>query len=341
MRLVLRDVIIGGSGPAGYTAAIYAARAGLDTLVIEGHFCGGSLQMAGRVENFPGFADPVSGAALVGAMRWQAGRFGAQLRRAEVDGFDLRHSVSTVAIGGTTLRTRALILAMGSVSRHLNVPGEQELFGCGVSTSAKCDGGQFCGRDVAVIGGGDAAAEEALFLAPLARHVSVIHHRPLLRASKSSVARLDALDNVTMFTSVQVLGVLGDKQVRGLSLRHVTTGAASVLAVDAVFIAIGQRPRSQLLSGLVELDAGGYIKTRPGTTHTSVDGVFAAGNLIDRRYRQAVTAAASGCAAALDGRRWLAGTENASAPRSADVQERYARPPSDAPPRARDAHSPG
>jgi thioredoxin reductase (NADPH) len=301
----IRDVIVVGSGPAGYAAAIYTARAGLDTLVIEGHEPGGALVAAGDVDNYPGVGPFVSGPALADTMRRQAQHFGAELCRGYVDRFDLGDEPKTVSIRDTHHHGRALILAMGSAPRPLNVPGERGLLGHGVSTSAKRDGAQFTGRDVAVIGGGDGAVDEALHLAPLAHHVTLIHHRPRLRASAVAVARLQAHPNVAILTSTEVLAVQGDPHVTGLQIRDTRHDGDSTIAVTAVFVAIGQTPRSDLLVGVVELDAGGFILTKDETTTTSLKGVFAAGDLIDRRYRQAVTAAASGCAAALDVERWL------------------------------------
>lgn len=301
----IRDVIVVGSGPAGYTAAIYTARAGLDTLVIEGDEPGGALVVAGDVDNYPGIGPFVSGPALADAMRRQAQHFGAELRPGYVSRFDLGDGAKTAHIGDAQHRGRALILAMGSTPRLLNVPGERGLLGHGVSTSAKRDGAPFTGRDVAVIGGGDAALEEALHLVALARHVTLIHHRPRLRGSAIAVARLRAHPNVTILTSTQVLAVNGGQRVTGVRIRDTRHAGDSTIAVAAVFVAVGQTPRSDLLIGLVDLDAGGHILTKGDTTRTSAEGVFAAGDLIDRRYRQAVTAAASGCAAALDAQRWL------------------------------------
>ncbi|WP_231989127.1 MULTISPECIES: NAD(P)/FAD-dependent oxidoreductase [unclassified Mycobacterium] len=299
----VRDVIIVGSGPAGYTAAIYTARAGLDTLVIEGHEPGGALLAAGPVDNYPGVGPFVSGPALADAMRRQAQHFGAELRPGYVDRFALGDEPKTVSMSDDRHHGRALILAMGSAPRSLKVPGERGLIG--VSTSAKRDGAQFTGRDVAVIGGGDGAVEEALFLAPLARHVTLIHHRPRLRASAIAVARLRDHPNVAILTSIEVVALLGGPHVSGVRIRSTRHAGDSTIAAAAVFVAVGQTPCSDLLIGLVDLDAGGHILTKGATTCTSAEGVFAAGDLIDRRYRQAVTAAASGCAAALDAQRWL------------------------------------
>lgn len=301
----VRDVIVVGSGPAGYTAAIYTARAGLDTLVVEGEVPGGALMAAGPVDNYPGVGPYVCGPALAAAMRDQAQRFGAGLRAGEVDRFDLHGEIKTIAMGGELHHGRALVLAMGSINRPLNVPGERDFLGHGLSTSAKLDGARFTGREVAVVGGGDAAVEEVLYLASRAHRVTLVHHRPRLRASAIALARLRAHPNVTILTSTKVLAVQGKHHVTGLRLRDTRSTADYDIDVAAVFVAVGQMPRSNLLKGVVELDTGGYVRTRTGTNHTSVDGVFAAGDLIDRRYRQAITAAATGCAAALDAQRWL------------------------------------
>ena len=301
----VRDVIIVGSGPAGYTAAIYAARAGLDTLVVEGHLPGGALMAAGEMDNYPGFSVPVRGPSVAHAMRAQAHRFGAEFHAGDVDGFDLEGEVKSVAVIDELRHASALILAMGAVNRPLNVPGERELRGNGVSSSAKRDGDQFAGREVAVVGGGDAATEEALFLAALARRVTVIHTQPRLRASTATVARLRAQPNVVVLDSHEVLAVKGWHSVTGLRVRRADTAAEYDIDLGAVFVAIGQTPRSGLLAGLVDLDVRGYVLIHDEGTHTYVDGVFAAGDLVDRRYRQAVTAAASGCQAALEAQRWL------------------------------------
>ena len=255
----VRDVLIVGSGPAGYTAAIYAARAGLDTLVVEGHLPGGALMAAGQMDNYPGFSAPVCGPSLARAMRAQAHRFGAEFHTGDVDGFDLEGEVKSVAINDDLRHASALILAMGAVNRPLSVPGERELRGNGVSASAKRDGEQFAGREVAVVGGGDAATEEALFLAPLARRVTVIHHRPRLRASTGMVARLRAQPNVVVLDSTEVLAVKGRHHVTGLRVRGLHTAAEYDIHLAAVFVAIGQTPRSDLLVGLVDLDARGYV----------------------------------------------------------------------------------
>jgi thioredoxin reductase (NADPH) len=308
----VRDVLVVGSGPAGYTAAIYAARAGLDTLVIEGHLPGGALMAAGRMDNYPGHSRPVCGASLARAMRAQAHRFGAEFQAGDVEGFDLDGEVKSVAINEDLRHASALILALGAGNRLLGVPGERELRGRGVSLSAKRDPDQFAGRDVAVVGGGDAAAEEALFLATLAHRVTVVHRRPRLRASTATVARLRAQPNVVLVDSTEVLTVKGRHRVTGLRVRSAYTDVVHDIAVSAVVVSIGQTPRSGLLVGLLDLDARGHVVTRDNGTHTSVDGVFAVGDLIDGRYRQGVTAAASGCRAALDAQRWLTQSEAAA-----------------------------
>jgi thioredoxin reductase (NADPH) len=267
---------------------------------------------AGQMDNYPGFSQPVCGPSLARAMRAQAHRFGAEFQTGDVDGFDLEGEVKSVAINDDLRHASALILAMGAVNRPLSVPGERELRGYGVSASAKRDGEQFADREVAVVGAGDAATEEALFLAPLARRVTVIHHRPRLRASTATVARLSAQPNVVVLHATEVLAVKGRHHVTGLRVRGLHTAAEYDIDLAAVFVAIGQTPRSDLLVGLVDLDARGYVLTRGQGTHTYVDGDFAAGDLIDRRYRQAVTAAASGCQAALDAQRWLAESRTAT-----------------------------
>ncbi|MGV0786024.1 FAD-dependent oxidoreductase [Mycolicibacterium sp. XJ2] len=309
----VRDVIIVGSGPAGYTAAIYAARAGLDTVVVEGLPVGGALTAAGQMDNYPGFSQPVCGPGLACAMRAQALQFGAEFRPGEVDGFDLQGDVKSVAVNEGLHHASAVILAMGSVDRPIGVPGERELRGRGVSTSAKCDGQQFTGHDVAVVGGGEAAVEEARFLATFARRVTIINHRPRLRSSTATVTWLRAQPNVVVLESTEVVAVHGGRRVTGVRVRRTHTAVEYDIELAGVFVAIGQTPRSSLLVGLVELDAHGYVLTRDDGTHTFVDGVFATGDLIDRRYRQAVTAAASGCKAALDVQRWIAETHTSLA----------------------------
>lgn len=307
----IHDVIIIGSGPAGYTAAIYTARAELSPLVFEGTSFGGALMTTTEVENFPGFRSGITGPELMDEMREQALRFGADLQMEDVESVDLSGPVkAVVTAGGETHRARAVILAMGAAPRYLHVPGEQELLGRGVSSCATCDGFFFKEQDIAVIGGGDSAMEEATFLTKFARSVTIVHRREEFRASKIMLERARANDKIRFLTNTTVVAVEGESTVTGLRVRDALTGEESTLAVTGVFIAVGHDPRSELVRGAVELDAEGYVEVRGRTTATSVDGVFAAGDLVDHSYRQAITAAGSGCAAAIDAERWLADTHH-------------------------------
>ncbi|HEV7423063.1 MAG TPA: thioredoxin-disulfide reductase [Mycobacterium sp.] len=301
----LHNVIIIGSGPAGYTAAIYAARAQLKPLVFEGVQFGGALMTTTEVENYPGFRDGITGPELMEQMREQALRFGADLRMEDVEAVSLEGPVKTVTVGDDTYQARSVILAMGAAARYLGVPGEQERIGTGVSTCATCDGFFFRGEDIAVIGGGDSAMEEAIFLTKFARNVNLIHRREEFRASRIMLERAKANEKITILTNTAVTQVDGEPKVTGLRLRDTVTGEESKLGVTGAFVAIGHDPRSELVRGQVELDDQGYVKVEGRTTRTSVDGVFAAGDLVDRTYRQAVTAAGSGCSAAIDSERWL------------------------------------
>ena len=303
----VHDVIVIGSGPAGYTAALYTARAQLAPLVFEGTSFGGALMTTPEVENYPGFRDGITGPELMDEMREQALRFGADLRMEDVESVSLDGPVkSVVTADGETYRARAVILAMGAAARYLQVPGEQELLGRGVSSCATCDGFFFRDQDIAVIGGGDSAMEEATFLTRFARSVTLVHRRGEFRASKIMLNRARANDKIKFITNHAVLGVDGDKAVTGLRLRDNTTGAEIALAVTGVFVAIGHEPRSSLVRDVVDVDPDGYVLVQEHSTSTSLDGVFAAGDLVDHTYRQAVTAAGSGCAAAIDAERWLA-----------------------------------
>ena len=302
----VHDVIIIGSGPAGYTAAVYAARAQLKPVVFEGVQFGGALMTTTEVENYPGFKEGITGPELMDEMREQALRFGADLRMEDVDAVSLDGPVKTVTVDGETYQARAVILAMGAAARHLGVPGEQELIGQGVSTCATCDGFFFRDQDIAVIGGGDSAMEEATFLTRFARSVTLIHRRDEFRASRIMLERAQANEKITFVTNTEVVAVEGDSKVSGLLLRNTATGEESKLPVTGVFVAIGHDPRSELVRGLVDLDDEGYVQVQGRTTNTSLDGVFAAGDLVDHTYRQAITAAGSGCAAAIDAERWLA-----------------------------------
>ncbi|OMC10446.1 thioredoxin-disulfide reductase [Mycolicibacter heraklionensis] len=305
------NVIIIGSGPAGYTAAIYAARAQLAPLVFEGTAFGGALMTTTEVENFPGFRNGIMGPELMDEMREQALRFGADLRMEDVESVDLEGPIKTVVTAdGETHRARAVILAMGAAARYLNIPGEQELLGRGVSSCATCDGFFFRDQDIAVIGGGDSAMEEATFLTRFARSVTLVHRREEFRASKIMLNRARENDKIRFLTNSVPVAVEGEQTVTGLRVRDTATGAETTLPVTGVFVAIGHDPRSALVRGSVDLDPDGYVQVEQPSTRTSVEGVFAAGDLVDRTYRQAITAAGTGCAAAIDAERWLAESED-------------------------------
>src|ERR1700676_1244438 len=307
----VHDVIVIGSGPAGYTAALYAARAQLSPLVFEGHQFGGALMTTTEVENYPGFRSGIQGPELMDEMREQSLRFGAALRMGDVDGGSLKGAIKTVTVGDDTHHARAVILAMGAAARYLGIPGEQELLGRGVSSCATCDGFFFRDQDIAVIGGGDSAMEEATFLTRFARSVTIVHRREEFRASKIMLTRARENDKIRFLTNTVVTAVLGDSSVTGLRLRVAVARTERTLDVTGVFVAIGHDPRSELVKGQLDVDHDGYVLVRGGTTHTSLDGVFAAGDLVDRTYRQAVTAAGTGCSAAIDAERWLAETAHA------------------------------
>ncbi|MGE2737272.1 thioredoxin-disulfide reductase [Mycolicibacterium vaccae] len=302
----VHDLIIIGSGPAGYTAAIYAARAQLNPLVFEGSQFGGALMTTTEVENYPGFREGIMGPELMDQMREQALRFGADLRMEDVDAVDLAGPVKTVTVGDETHHARAVILAMGAAARQLGVPRERELTGMGVSTCATCDGFFFRDQDIVVVGGGDSAMEEATFLTRFARSVTLIHRREEFRASKIMLERAQANEKITFLTNTEVVSIEGDPKVTGIRLRNTVTGEESERAVTGVFVAIGHDPRSGLVRGQVDLDDAGYVTVAGRSTYTSLEGVFAAGDLVDHTYRQAITAAGSGCAAAIDAERWLA-----------------------------------
>jgi thioredoxin reductase (NADPH) len=302
----IHDLIVIGSGPAGYTAALYAARAQLAPLVFEGPEPGGALMTTTEVENFPGFPDGLAGPELMERQRAQAIRFGADLVAEHVEAVSLGESVKSVRADGEIHLARAVILAMGSATRYLNLPGEHALIGRGVSSCATCDGYFFRNQDVAVVGGGDSAMEEATFLTRFARSVTVIHRGESLRASKIMAKRAQRNDKIRWIMKTEVVEVHGDKELTGLRLRNRDTGSIDELAVSGMFVAIGHEPRNQLIRDQLELDPGGYVITQTPTTHTSLDGVFAAGDLVDHTYRQAITAAGSGCKAAIDAERWLA-----------------------------------
>jgi thioredoxin reductase (NADPH) len=303
----VRDVIIIGSGPSGYTAALYAARARLSPLVFEGSVTsGGALMNTTDVENFPGFPDGVLGPDLMDQLRKQAERFGAELVPDDATELDLRSTPKQVKAGSDTYYARTVIIASGSSYRELGVPGEKRLSGHGVSWCATCDGFFFREQDIVVIGGGDSAMEEATFLTRFARSVTIVHRRDALRASKIMQDRAMSNPKIKFVWDSMVTEVLGDDRVTGVRLRNLKTGAESTLPTSGMFVAIGHDPRTELVVDQLATDAEGYILVEHPTTRTSIDGVFAAGDVVDHIYRQAVTAAGTGCAAALDAERWLA-----------------------------------
>jgi thioredoxin reductase (NADPH) len=306
----VRDVIIIGSGPSGYTAALYAARARLSPLVFEGSVTsGGALMNTTDVENFPGFPDGVLGPDLMDQLRKQAERFGAELVADDVTEVDLKGTPKMVKAGEDAYFARTVIIATGSSYRELDVPGEKRLSGHGVSWCATCDGFFFREQDIVVIGGGDSAMEEATFLTRFARTVTIVHRRDTLRASRIMQDRAMSNPKIKFVWDSEVAEVLGGDRLTGLRLRNLKTGRESTLPATGLFVAIGHDPRTELVAGQLETDADGYILVEHPTTRTSLDGVFAAGDVVDRTYRQAVTAAGTGCAAALDAERWLADHE--------------------------------
>ena len=311
LRVSERNVIIIGSGPAGYTAAVYAARAQLNPLVFEGSVtAGGALMNTTEVENFPGFTDGIMGPQLMEQMRAQAVRFGAEIVTDDIISVDLMGDIKSVVDGADNTHTaKAVILATGSAYRELGLPNEKRLSGHGVSWCATCDGFFFRDQDIAVVGGGDSALEEATFLTRFARSVTLIHRRDALRASKIMQERALANEKLHFAWNSTIDDILGDPKVSGLVLRDTQTGETRELPVTGLFVAIGHDPRSELLTGQVDLDSEGYVLVEERSTRTSVTGVFACGDLVDHTYRQAITAAGSGCAAALDAERFLAASE--------------------------------
>jgi thioredoxin reductase (NADPH) len=306
----VREVIIIGSGPAGYTAALYAARANLRPLVFEGSIgAGGALMTTTEVENFPGFPEGIQGPDLMAAMRAQAERFGSELVVDDVTSVDLLGDIKVVSTHDATYRAKSVIVATGSSYRYLGLVNEQRLLGRGVSACATCDGFFFRDQDIAVVGGGDSAIEEATFLTKFANSVTVLHRRDTLRASKIMQDRAFANEKIKFHWNVQVEDVLGDDRVNGVVVRDVNTGETETLDVGGMFVAIGHDPRSELFRGQLDLDDEGYLLVEHPTTRTNVAGVFACGDVVDHIYRQAVTAAGTGCAAALDAERYLAAIE--------------------------------
>jgi thioredoxin reductase (NADPH) len=303
----VRSVIIIGSGPAGYTAAIYAARANLEPLLFEGAVtAGGALMNTTEVENFPGFETGIMGPDLMFAMRGQAERFGAEIITDDVTAVSLEGEVKTVTSSeGETYSARTVILAMGSAYRELGLPDEKRLSGHGVSWCATCDGFFFKDQDIAVVGGGDSAIEEATFLTKFAKSVTIVHRRDELRASKIMADRAFANDKIQFAWNSAVSAIHGEEKLTGVTLRDTVTGVERELPITGLFVAIGHDPRNELVKGVVALDDEGYVLTEGRTSLTDVPGVFACGDLVDHRYRQAITAAGSGCAAALDAEKHL------------------------------------
>ena len=304
----VRNVIIIGSGPAGYTAAIYAARAQLAPLLFEGAVtAGGALMNTTEVENFPGFTDGIMGPALMESMRGQAERFGAEIITDDVTSVDLTGPVKSVTDGeGRTHLAHTVILAMGSGYRELGVEGEKRLSGHGVSWCATCDGFFFRNHHIAVVVGGDSAVEEATFLSRFARSVTLVHRRDSLRASKIMVQRAEADPKLSFAWNSEVVEVLGENKVSGLRLRDTVTGQERTIDVTGLFVAIGHDPRVELIRDQIALDEAGYVAVHGRSTRTNLPGVFACGDVVDHEYRQAITAAGSGCSAALDAERYLA-----------------------------------
>ncbi|MCW2586253.1 MAG: thioredoxin reductase [Frankiales bacterium] len=307
MSTEVHQSIVIGSGPSGYTAAIYLARAGLQPLAFEGAVtAGGALMNTTDVENFPGFPEGVMGPDLMDKLRSQAERFGTTFVTDDVTSVDLTVSPKVVKVGADTFLAETVVLAMGSGYRELGIPGEKELSGHGVSWCATCDGFFFREQDIVVVGGGDSALEEATFLTRFARTVTLVHRRDSLRASKIMQERAFANEKIRFIWDTEVLSANGEGKLASVSLRNLKTGESSELPATGLFIAIGHDPRSELVKGQVELDDEGYVVVAGRSTRTNLDGVFAAGDLVDHTYRQAITAAGSGCAAALDAERWLA-----------------------------------
>jgi thioredoxin reductase (NADPH) len=303
----IHEVVIVGSGPAGYTAAIYAARAQLEPIMYEGSVtAGGALMNTTEVENFPGFTDGIMGPDLMDSMRKQSARFGTKLITDDIVEMDLKGPVKTLKDGsGNVLKSKSVILAMGSAYREIGLENEKRLSGRGVSWCATCDGFFFRDQEIAVVGGGDSAVEEATFLTKFASKVTLIHRRDSLRASKIMADRAKANPKIEFLWNTEVTDVLGDAKMEALQLKNTLTGAVTKREFGALFVAIGHIPRSELITTQVALDAEGYVKVEGRSTKTNIEGVFACGDLVDHTYRQAITAAGSGCQAALDAEKFL------------------------------------
>ena len=303
---MIHDLVIVGSGPAGYTAAIYAARAQLSPIVLAGSVtAGGALMNTTEVENYPGFVEGVLGPELMTRMQEQAERFGADIRYEDVTALDLDGEIKRVTTDDGVYETRTVIISTGSEYRKLGIDGEERLSGHGVSYCATCDGFFFKDQDIAVVGGGDSAMEEALYLTRFARSVTVIHRRDQLRASAVMAERAKANPKISFAWNSRVVGLSGRQSLESVTLEDTATGERRELAVTGLFVAIGQIPRSELVAGALELDKAGYIVVRPPSQRTAIPGVFACGDVADPHYQQAVTAAGSGCRAALDARHYL------------------------------------
>jgi thioredoxin reductase (NADPH) len=305
----VRDLIIIGGGPAGYTAALYAARANLEPVVIEGFQWGGQLMITSDVENYPGYAEGVLGPEMMKDFRRQAERFGAEFVSDDVTRVDFSEQPFRIWVGEEEYRSEAVIIATGADARKLGLPSEQRLQARGVSYCAVCDAAFFREKEIVVVGGGDSAMEEAIFLTKFADKVTLVHRREEFRASQIMEDRARASDKIEFVTNAVVEEVLGENSVTGVTIRDVNTDETTELPADGLFVAIGHDPNTKLFVDQLELDDAGYIATKPGSTETSVEGVFAGGDVVDHTYRQAVTAAGMGCMTALDAERWLAARE--------------------------------
>jgi thioredoxin reductase (NADPH) len=305
----MNDVVIIGSGPAGLTAAIYAARAGLEPLVIEGYGAGGQLMITTDVENYPGFPDGIEGPEVMQLFRRQAERFGTRFITADATRVDFSERPYRVWVDETAHVARSVIVSTGATARWLGIAGEQRMMGRGVSACATCDGFFFKDKPVVVVGGGDTAMEEALYLTRMCESVTVIHRRDEFRASEIMARRVLENPKITVRWNATVEDVEGDQVVTGVIVRDVNTGETDVIPTAAMFVAIGHQPNTTLFEGVLDMDDEGYLVTTPGTTNTNIEGVFACGDVQDSVYRQAVTAAGTGCMAAIDAERWLEGQE--------------------------------